>query len=233
MGKRRKEMKLFGLPIYLASVKAVYPPTSCFTCNEASLEACKNKGRVQVCQTNEEVCQVEIRKRGGRVRQVDIGCKQGHACLSNMAQNFQGDWNDSQCRPGAKKLGVPFFCRQCCDGGASCGVNFALKNSSGMLQWRRRMFSFAIENEELLKMAFSRFGSKEFSDSAMQGAFSYAEANTGSNKGNKQKATFIEEYEEIPYGEMNGGKFQVSKEEENDATDRLKNTNLMAGYLNR
>ena len=104
---------------------------------------------------------------------------------------------------------------------------------SGMLQWRRRMFSFAIENEELLKMAFSRFGSKEFSDSAMQGAFSYAEANTGSNKGKKQKATFIEEYEEIPYGEMNGGKFQVSKEEENDATDRLKNTNLMAGYINR
>ena len=138
---------------------------------------------MQVCQTNQEVCQVEIRKRGGRVRQVknfhinidlcceisseifrnnkskpkkhfviwecsnivyinlfinyfkrkyvqvNIGCKQGHACLSNMAQNFQGDWKDSQCRPGAKKLGVPSVCRQCCDGGASCGVNFALKNT--------------------------------------------------------------------------------------------------------
>ena len=103
---------------------------------------------------------------------------------------------------------------------------------SGTLDWRRRMFSFAIDNTELLDAAFGLYGSDQTSSSsASNGAFSYSGSNSGSNQ-KKSKTDFVEEYEEIPYGEMIGGKFQVTEEEESDSTNRLQNSQIIGAHFN-
>ena len=50
---------------------------------------------------------IEVRKRGGKMESVCMGCKQKRACKDNKAQNFGRFW---QCRP--KATSGPSVCRQ-------------------------------------------------------------------------------------------------------------------------
>ena len=47
-----------------------FPAIKCFTCVGYSLEDCKRNGKVMQCRSNEEVCQIEARKRDGRTEMV-------------------------------------------------------------------------------------------------------------------------------------------------------------------
>ena len=47
-----------------------FPAIKCLTCVGYSLDDCKRNGKVMQCMSNEEVCQIEARKRDGRVEMV-------------------------------------------------------------------------------------------------------------------------------------------------------------------
>ncbi|CBY22023.1 unnamed protein product [Oikopleura dioica] len=98
---------------------------SCFHCDAKNYEECAKIGKWKDCPENAGVCMVEMRKRGGKIESVCMGCKQKRACLDNKKQNFKGKfW---QCRP--KATSGPSVCRQCCKNGEQCenfdGVNYA------------------------------------------------------------------------------------------------------------
>jgi len=98
---------------------------SCFHCDAKNYEECAKIGKWKACPENAGVCMVEMRKRGGEIESVCMGCKQKRACLDNKKQNFNGKfW---QCRP--KATSGPSVCRQCCKNGEQCenfdGVNYA------------------------------------------------------------------------------------------------------------
>ena len=44
--------------------------SSCFSCHGNSYNQCNNRGKIKKCQNNQEVCQVHVRKRNGKVEQV-------------------------------------------------------------------------------------------------------------------------------------------------------------------
>jgi len=98
---------------------------SCFHCDAKNYDECAKIGKWKACPENAGVCMVEMRKRGGEIESVCMGCKQKRACLDNKKQNFNGKfW---QCRP--KATSGPSVCRQCCKNGEQCenfdGVNYA------------------------------------------------------------------------------------------------------------
>ena len=69
---------------------------------------------------------IEIRKRGGKMESVCMGCKQKRACLDNKKQNFS--WRGWQCKP--KATFGPSVCRQCCKD-AECTSYFDAPNHKG------------------------------------------------------------------------------------------------------
>jgi len=113
-----------------------WPTISCWTCKNAkSAAACRENGYVQQCESNEQVCEIEVRKRGGRrVESVSTGCKWRRACLDNKRQNFiDPNKNQHQCRPAKwhqTTKNAPSVCRQCCDVNKAgqldeeCGIKF-------------------------------------------------------------------------------------------------------------
>ena len=77
-----------------------------------------------------------------------MGCKQQQACENNKANNFRGKfiWQH-QCRPTASQSGSHSVCRQCCDAGANCAINFIRwnKKAGGPLAigpWKKVMTSY-------------------------------------------------------------------------------------------
>jgi len=97
------------------------PPIKCWTCKNArNGRECRRDGYVQQCESNEQVCEIEVRKRNGkRVESVSTGCKWRRACLDNKRQNFidANKWQH-QCRPAKWHHTFnkgPSVCRQCCD----------------------------------------------------------------------------------------------------------------------
>merc|ERR1712176_652438 len=78
----------------------------CPTCkSSSSLAACFRKQ--QICSPN-QVCDIELRSRSGKIETITMGCKQKYAC------NMQINQNDDQCRPYSKR--GPSVCRTCCSG---------------------------------------------------------------------------------------------------------------------
>jgi len=96
------------------------PPIKCWHCENArNGRDCRKKGYLKQCESNEQVCEIEVRKRNGkRVESVSTGCKWRRACLDNKRQNFiNPDKWQHQCRPGFwhhEKNKGPSVCRQCC-----------------------------------------------------------------------------------------------------------------------
>jgi len=133
------------------------PPIKCWTCKNArNGRECRRDGYVQQCESNEQVCEIEVRKRNGkRVESVSTGCKWRRACLDNKRQNFinANKWQH-QCRPGfwhhLFNKG-PSVCRQCCDGKTDeeCGIKFVEeykgKAPPQKPRWREKLLP--IENE--------------------------------------------------------------------------------------
>jgi len=106
----------------------------CTHCFAHNMTECLNTGTYSHCQEN-EVCQIEIRKREGDVRWVGMRCKHIEACYDNKAQNFIGKFADRQCRPSSMKS--PSVCRQCC-ATDRCTDNFNPLTHSG---WKIELIS--------------------------------------------------------------------------------------------
>jgi len=117
-------------PIFATIDQLKEPPISCWTCKSASSVAdCRDNGYVEQCLSNEQVCEIEVRKRNGnRVETVSTGCKWRRACLDNKRQNFMysnpAEW---QCKPAPwhqYQKDDTSVCRQCCDANEYCGIEF-------------------------------------------------------------------------------------------------------------
>lgn len=117
-------------PIFATIDQLRAPPISCWTCDSAaSVADCRDNGYVQQCLSNEQVCEIEVRKRNGnRVESVTTGCKWRRACLDNKRQNFlYANKSQHQCKPAPWHQFVkdePSVCRQCCDKHTNCGIEF-------------------------------------------------------------------------------------------------------------
>jgi len=121
---------LYYPPIFATVDQLRAPPISCWTCDSAaSVADCRDNGYVQQCLSNEQVCEIEVRKRNGnRVESVTTGCKWRRACLDNKRQNFlYSNKAQHQCKPAKWHQFVkdaPSVCRQCCDANEYCGIDF-------------------------------------------------------------------------------------------------------------
>jgi len=121
---------LYYPPIFATVDQLRAPPISCWTCDSAaSVADCRDNGYVQQCLSNEQVCEIEVRKRNGnRVESVTTGCKWRRACLDNKRQNFlYSNKSQHQCKPAPWHQFVkdaPSVCRQCCDRNEYCGIDF-------------------------------------------------------------------------------------------------------------
>jgi len=117
-------------PIFATIDQLKEPPISCWTCKSASSVAdCRDNGYVEQCLSNEQVCEIEVRKRNGnRVETVSTGCKWRRACLDNKRQNFMySDKTQHQCKPAPWHQITnddTSVCRQCCDANEFCGIEF-------------------------------------------------------------------------------------------------------------
>lgn len=91
------------------------PGLSCWKCNADSFDLCEKRGYEEKCQSNEQVCELEIRERMGYIYQIHMGCKSADACANNKKANFdQANPHYTQCRP-EKNMGYHHsVCRQCC-----------------------------------------------------------------------------------------------------------------------
>lgn len=149
-------MKVSVLVNLVLSVKAIYPPISCFTCRAKTVDGCASSGNTKVCNPNQEVCQLQVRKRGGRVLQIQMGCKQHRACENNKANNFVGtNPRMHQCKPKTLSTSTPSVCRQCCDKNSNCAINFLrwnpkLGGPQYMKPWKRSFVSKTLEENERL-----------------------------------------------------------------------------------
>ena len=144
-----------GIPVPIDAL--AMPPIKCWTCKDAkNAKACRENGYVQQCESNEQVCEIEVRKRKGkRIVSVSTGCKWRRACLDNKRQNFidANKWQH-QCRPAKWHHTFnkgPSVCRQCCDGKTDeeCGIKFVEeykgKAPPQKPRWREKLLP--IENE--------------------------------------------------------------------------------------
>jgi len=109
------------------------PPIWCWTCNAKNAGECRREGKFEQCMDNEQVCEIEIRKRDGRMESVSTGCKWRRACLDNTRQNFINDpyKHQHQCKPAKWHLRNgkgPSVCRQCCNDDKLCGLEWIERN---------------------------------------------------------------------------------------------------------
>merc|ERR1712130_139408 len=86
----------------------------CFHCNSKSFTECQETGQYKQCLGDTDVCMVELRKRNGNIRKVQLGYKQELACENDKVNNFNGKWAEWQCRPWKWMRHGPSVCRQCC-----------------------------------------------------------------------------------------------------------------------
>merc|ERR1712050_349991 len=91
---------------------------SCWACDAPNFEDCAKNGHVMKCSNSQEVCMLEVRKRGSRFTQVCMGCKDSNACENQRLINFQGQRPQHfQCKVGSNTdFEGPSVCRQCCYG---------------------------------------------------------------------------------------------------------------------
>ena len=90
------------------------PDMDCLRCSTASFGQCQSEGISERCRLD-QVCQIELRKRDGKVEHVAMGCKEKEACRNQQMQNFVGDkYRFNQCRP--KSRVGPSVCWSCCTG---------------------------------------------------------------------------------------------------------------------
>ena len=103
----------------------------CWKCDADSVADCKGdlppsfhpfnyflaQGEIEICDENEDSCQLEIRTRKSKLTKIKTGCKQKIACKRNQANNFfrQSFWyrkDQTQCRPETNRLNIVSVCRQ-------------------------------------------------------------------------------------------------------------------------
>lgn len=88
---------------------------SCWTCHGKNYAECAQNGREENCRTPQEVCFIELRKRGTQFEQLQMGCKPADVCEGQKSLNFVGGRpSNNQCRPNIKNQHSPSLCRQCC-----------------------------------------------------------------------------------------------------------------------
>lgn len=111
----------------------------CLTCDSKTWHDCITYGVKKRCAPNQTRCQIEERKRRGKVESIHMGCKQAEACQNNKKNNFMGNWFAWQCHPGERYKG-PSVCRQCCKtehcGGQLIGIS---NHNFHMAFWKRRL----------------------------------------------------------------------------------------------
>ena len=108
------------------------PGMDCLRCSTHSLGQCQTEGLSERCRID-QVCQVELRRRDGKVEQVSMGCKEREACQNQQAQNFTAaKYRFNQCRPQSSS--GPSVCWSCCSGD-DCVATLSKLSTVG--DWRR------------------------------------------------------------------------------------------------
>merc|ERR1712037_625627 len=119
-GSDRKIGKYFPMPTEVTETTAKpFSGLRCWKCDADSVADCKAQGEIEICDENEDSCQLEIRTRKSKLTKIKTGCKQKIACKRNQANNFfrQSFWyrkDQTQCRPETNRLNIFSVCRQCC-----------------------------------------------------------------------------------------------------------------------
>jgi len=192
---------LFYPPIFATIDELKEPPISCWTCKSASSVAdCRANGYVEQCLSNEQVCEIEVRKRNGnRVETVSTGCKWRRACLDNKRQNFMysnpAQW---QCKPAPwhqYQKDDTSVCRQCCDANEYCGIEFmeeykkdAFKGKAPLQRkaWRKNMLDndvhvCGIDGEDSTVTVRTITGNQADADTDMEQLFKFVSSDASCN----------------------------------------------------
>ncbi|CAG5102151.1 Oidioi.mRNA.OKI2018_I69.chr1.g166.t1.cds [Oikopleura dioica] len=122
---------------YYQPVFRPYYVNECWTCNSTSWEDCQNDGYYDSCMENEQVCEIGVRKRKDGPEQIITGCKWYRACRDNHDQNADylekglplKEW---QCQPHWQGGLNGSVCRQCCNTGKDCGIDFLQREDDGL-----------------------------------------------------------------------------------------------------
>ena len=93
----------------------------CWSCTVADWElqngdakaACLAKGHLQNCSRGNNGCYSVIRKRGGIMTSLEMGCTQMKSCENEENSNFAGPPN--RCRPDGVNPRKESHCSSCCD----------------------------------------------------------------------------------------------------------------------
>lgn len=141
-----KTLKLIALTLILAF--EVSEGLRCWKCDNAKNDKdCKKRGRIQTCNSNENICFTETRIITKNVKTITRRCKQDVACNNNHIQNPRAAWMPSQCNERQGSV-----CRCCCDYN-ECNANENTQCSIGKTKagqpTRKPTTSFPIPNDEV------------------------------------------------------------------------------------
>merc|ERR1711935_1232653 len=102
---------------------------TCWSCSVAGAfedpadvaKHCKESGQLNHCFNGNRKCDTVVRKRGGVILSLQMGCTGTESCENNAQDNFTSHY----CKPGSKSVHVESRCYTCCDSSNdSCNFNF-------------------------------------------------------------------------------------------------------------
>ena len=91
-------------------------------------EACLAKGYMQNCSRGNNGCYSVMRKRGGVLTSLEMGCTQMKACEYAESVNFAGPPNN--CRPDGYNQRKSSHCASCCDPRTDTNCNLTFMDES-------------------------------------------------------------------------------------------------------
>ncbi|CBY19493.1 unnamed protein product [Oikopleura dioica] len=159
-------MKIF---VYLsASISAIRNPDlkldyqpKCNSCVGSSYADCLANVWEEFCR-DDKVCQVQERRRGGRVYSVESGCKEVMTCVNNRENNKKEHGSDAltECTQETQdhnKAEIGSVCRQCMHPDGTSGTDFKqIVDATGdtgltLAKWMEETLDYSIYGEATMR----------------------------------------------------------------------------------
>ena len=100
-----------------------------FTEGKNLRKRCLDEGSMMACFDGSNGCYSTMRKRGGHIMQLEMGCKGHDACMAESNSNFKWQKGGARCKPRADAPDSHSECHSCCEPtDKNCNLKFMMKS---------------------------------------------------------------------------------------------------------
>merc|ERR1719216_300521 len=115
-----------------------------FTNSNNLRKRCIGEGHMSACFDGSNGCYSTMRKRGGHVIQLEMGCKGHDACMAESNSNFKWQKGGRRCKPQANDEHSHSECHSCCEPtDKNCNLRFMMKSKP---KWNPNYKSYNKQN---------------------------------------------------------------------------------------